>query len=136
MTNQRVPLALLPLLLAACATITPIAYTANPSRITDPAADAKAMILANTVSGCLTTPDFSETILTVKYVCSTFVGNATVRLDRVEKISIEQSGEWYRVTVHHFGGSEDFKWTSKSLDDMRELADAISALAKAAPKRG
>lgn len=120
------------LLLSGCASIIPVPYTVQPSRITNPAQEVKQLILANTVQGCVTEPEVSPTMLTVKFVCSRGVGNAVVRFDRVANIKIEQSGEWYRVMVTHKPGTDDFDWTSRSLEDIQRLADAISALASPA----
>ena len=118
--------------LAACATITPIAYSPNPARIANPAEEARSIILANVVQGCIAEPEFtSPTMLVVKFVCSTNgggVGNSVVRLDQVQGITLEESGGWYRVLVKHTGGAEDFAWTSRSLQDMERLADALTAL--------
>jgi hypothetical protein len=116
--------------LAACATITPVAYQPQPERISDPASEVKSLILANTTQGCVTEPDLTPAVLTVKFVCSNGVGNSVVRFDRVDSIVIEESGGWYRVQVRHTPGTEPFQWTSKNLDDMTRLADAITALAK------
>lgn len=116
--------------LAGCASITPIAYTAQPERISDPAEEVKNLILANTVAGCVTSPEIKQTMLVVKAVCSTGVGNQIIRFDRVKSVALEQSGEWYRVMVKHGEGVADFWWSSKSLEDMQRMADAITALAK------
>jgi hypothetical protein len=126
------------LALAACAGVTPVAYTPQPQRISDPAGEVKKLILANTVDGCVSEPDFNDNLLVVKFVCAASgrggVGNAVARLDQIQTISLEQSGEWYRVLVHHRGGAQDFSWTSKSLDDMQRMVDAFTALAKARAK--
>lgn len=37
------------------------------------------------------------------------------------------------MLVKHSGGTADFDWTSKNLDDMRRLADALTALSGRAP---
>lgn len=131
LTRTAVPL----LLLCSCASISikPIAYTAQPARIVDPAAEVKALILANTVQGCVSEPSVTDTMLTVKYVCTGGgVGNVVARLDRVQTITIDNSGEWYRVLVHHRGGIDDFGWQSKSLEDIQRLADALTALSSPA----
>ena len=133
---KLVSAALFALVLAACASIEPVAYTPNPGRIADPRAEARELILANTVGGCIAEPEFSETMLIVKFVCtgdSSGVGNAVVRFNEVETITLQQSGEWYRVRVHHTGGAPDFDWTSNSLADMQRLADAFTALSSAGP---
>jgi hypothetical protein len=122
-------------LLAGCASITPVPYTPNPSRISDPAGEAKSLIEANTTGGCVAEPDVKPTLLVVKFVCQRAIGNMVVRLDHVDNISLAQSGEWYRVLVHHDNGGEDFAWTSKQLEDIQRLADAITALSKAARKK-
>jgi len=118
------------LALAGCASITPIAYTAQPERISNPGEEVKNLILANTVQGCVTTPEIKETMLVVKAVCTNGVGNQVIRFDRVKSVVLEQSGEWYRVKVVHGDGVADFWWSSKSLEDMQRMADAITALAK------
>ena len=119
--------------LAGCASITPIAYTTQPGRIADPAKEASTIIKANVVGGCIAEPSYEKPLLIVKFVCSNGLGNVVAKLDRVEKIYLEQSGEWYRVVVRHVGGGDDFNWTSKSLDDMQRLADALTALSQPAP---
>jgi|CXWL01.1.fsa_nt_gi hypothetical protein len=118
------------LALAACASIKPLPYSASPGRISDPHAEVKSIILANTTSGCLAEPSFDKSMLVVKFVCSGGVGNSTARLDQVKKIVLEQYEEWYRVRVVHSKGAEDFSWTSKSLEDMQRLADALTALSQ------
>ncbi len=126
--------ALLAWTLSACASVTPIAYAPQPARIADPAAEAKALILANTVQGCIAEPEASATMFVVKFVCSGEsggVGNSVVRFKDVQSITLDQQGEWYRVLVKHGGGANDFFWTSKSLDDMQRLADALTALSAA-----
>jgi hypothetical protein len=129
MTHLSTKLAALASLLAGCASITPIAYTPQPSRIADPAAEAKSLIEANTTGGCVAEPEVKPKLLTVKFICRNAIGNTVVRLDHVRGIELQKSGEWYRVLVHHDNGGEDFAWTSKQLEDMQRLADAITALA-------
>jgi hypothetical protein len=128
-------LAGLALLLAGCASITPVPYTPQPSRITDPAAEAKSLIEANTIGGCVAKPEVQGPLLTVKFVCRDAIGNMVVRLDHVGSIVLQQSGEWYRVLVHHDNGAEDFAWSSKQLEDIQRLADALTALSKSASKK-
>lgn len=115
-------------LVAGCATIRPVVYVPQPERIEDPAEEVRALILANTVQGCVTEPDVTERMLTVKFVCSNGVGNAVARFDSVDRIVLEESGGWFRVSVLHRDGIEPFKWTSKSLKDITRLADALTAL--------
>ncbi|MHB8875148.1 MAG: hypothetical protein ACYC8T_15790 [Myxococcaceae bacterium] len=119
-------------LLAGCATITPVPYAAQPGRVADPANEAATLIKANVVGGCIAEPSYEKPLLIVKFVCSNGLGNTVAKLDRVEKIYLEQSGEWYRVVVRHIGAGEDFTWSSKSLDDMQRLADALTALSQPA----
>lgn len=118
-------------LIACAAAITPIAYNPNPARIANPAEEAKQLILANVVQGCVAEPEVTETMLTVKFVCSSGVGNSVVRFDKVESIVMDESGGWFRVQVLHRDGAAPFQWTSKSLDDMQRLADALTALSGA-----
>lgn len=115
--------------LVGCASIKPLAYTARPERIANPGEEVKNLILANTVQGCVTTPELKDTMLVVKALCSNGVGNQVIRLDRVKSVTLEQYGEWYRVMVKHGEGVADFWWSSKSLEDMQRMADAITALA-------
>lgn len=116
--------------LTACgAAIRPIQYAPKPQRVAQPAQQIASIILANTVQGCVSEPEVSPTMLVVKYVCSRGVGNSVIRFAQIRSIELSQSGEWYRVLVKHEGGADDFSWTSKSLDDMKHLADAISAQA-------
>lgn len=121
---------LLLLALVGCSSIKPIAYTAQPQRIANPGEEVKNLILANTVQGCVTTPELKESMLVVKALCSNGVGNQVIRFDRVKSVTLDQSGEWYRVMVKHGEGIADFWWSSKSLEDMQRMADSISALAK------
>jgi len=130
MTQLRTFLAALALLAAGCAPIVPIPYTPQPSRVTNPSAEVKSLIEANTTGGCVAEPEVTAKILTVKYICRGAIGNMVVRLDHVESITLQQSGEWYRVLVHHNNGAEDFAWTSKQLEDIQHLADALTALSK------
>ena len=120
-------------LLAACASIQSVPYSPQPSRIKDPVAETRTIILSNTVDGCIAEPNFSDAMLVVKFACShRGVGNSVVRFDRVESIELQQYKEWYRVLVHQRGGAQDFTWTSKSKGDMERLADALTALSKPA----
>ena len=119
--------------LAACASIQPVPYSPQPSRINDPVAETRKIILTNTVGGCIAEPEFSDAMLVVKFACtSQGVGNSVLRYDRVEQIEIQQYKEWYRVLVHQRGGAEDFSWSSKSKGDIERLADALTALSKPA----
>lgn len=124
------------LAMACAAAIHPVPYHAQPERISDPAAEVRALILANTVQGCVTEPELNAEMLTVKFVCSNGVGNAVIRFPRVQSVALDESGGWYRVRVLHLPGTEPFQWTSKSLDDMTRLADAITALTQAAKPTG
>lgn len=117
----------------ACgAPIRQVAYTPNPARVTNPTDEVRTVILANTVSGCVSEPELMGQMLVVKFVCTGAyhggVGNRVVRFDKIAQIRLEESGGWYRVLVKHSDGTADFDWTSKSLDDMRRLADALTAL--------
>lgn len=117
--------------LAGCGSIVPVAYTPQPSRISDPVAETRTIILSNTVDGCIAEPEFSERMLVVKFACSRGgVGNSVLRFDRVSSIDLQQYNDWYRVLVHQNGGAKDFAWTSKNLADMQRLADALTALSK------
>lgn len=119
-------------LVIGCATVTPIPYAPNPTRIANPAEEARAIIMANTVQGCIAEPELATpTMLVVKFACTSGgggVGNLVARLDQVQEISLQESGGWYRVLVKHTGGIEDFSWTSRSQADMERLADALTAL--------
>ena len=105
-----------------------MAYTPQPTRISNPRDEVKRLIIANTVGSCVSTPSFDKDMLVVKFVCGGQVGNGVARLDKVKSIELQQYAEWYRVLVHHEAGITDFSWTSKSLDDMQRLADALTAL--------
>ena len=94
-------------------------------------AEAESLIKSNVVSNCIAEPSFEKPLLIVRYVCAGAIGNSVAKMDRVDKIYLQQSNEWYRVVVHHKDGSDDFTWSSKSLDDMQHLADALSALSQA-----
>lgn len=121
------------LLLAACAGITTIPYTPQPQRIDNPRETIVKLILANTVDGCVSEPKVDETLLVVKFVCTgngRGVGNMVARLDQIDQVSVQQSGDWYRVHVHHKNGAADFDWSSKNLDDVQHLADAFTAIKK------
>ena len=136
------------MLFSACAaSITNIHYTPQPSRIANPAADVKLLIQANTVANCTTTPEVQSLLIVVQSTCTgqedsveivenrpyVTTGSAVVRLDHVESIKLQKSGVWFGMFVHHNNGANDFVWTSKSLEDMERLADAITALAKPPP---
>jgi hypothetical protein len=118
-------------LLTACASIQPVPYSPQPSRIKDPVAETRTIILSNTTDGCIAEPSFSDAMLVVKFACShRGLGSSVLRFDRVEGIELQQYKEWYRVLVHQSGGASDFTWTSKSKGDMERLADALTALSK------
>jgi hypothetical protein len=111
----------------------PVAYAPNPGRIADPRAAARELILANVVQGCIAEPEATETMLIVKYACEGGgAGNAVIRFNDIKSITLDQSGDWYRVLVRH-NSAADFDWTSRSLDDMQHLADALTALSPLAP---
>jgi hypothetical protein len=121
--------------LGACAMgcgpgITWLAYTPNPDRITDPATEAKALVESNTIDGCITDAQLmpAQQVFVVKYVCGGATGNQVAHLDDVSYIVLQQSGEWYRILVHHKSG-DDFGWTSKRRGDMERLGDALTAIA-------
>jgi len=123
-------------LLSGCAHVDRVSYTPQPGRIVDPRAELQAFIKQNTVQGCLTEPVFEGATLDVKWVCSRALGHAMVRLDRVVSIDIDHSGEWYRLTVHHSTGIDDFEWESKSLEDIQRAADALDALSGQKTSKG
>ena len=116
--------------LVGCAPIQTLPYTANPGRITEPMAEVRAMINANVVQGCVVEIEDAARMMTVKYVCNDGIGNSVLRFDQVDTVSLQQSGDWYRVLVKHTS-AEDFSWTSKSRADMERLADAVTALSSA-----
>ncbi len=111
----------------ACASIETVAYTPNPARVTDPMAEATAMINANVVQGCVVDIENAPQIMTVKYACENGIGNSVVRFDQVDTIALQKSGDWYGVRVKH-KSADDFFWTSKSRSDMERLLDALTAL--------
>ena len=123
-------------LLFACApAVQTVAYTAQPTRIDHPQEELKSLILANTVSGCVTEPTFAGATFVVKYVCTGglhggVASSSILRLDRVRTIDLQQQGDWYRVRVQHSPGIDDFVWDSKSLEDAQRIDDAITALAR------
>jgi hypothetical protein len=126
-------IALASLAAAACgSSIHNVEYAPNPGRVADPPGEIRAVILANTTQGCIAEPELGGRMLIVKFACAGGyrggIGNRVVRLDRVASIQLQQSGEWYRVLVHHADNTSDFDWTSKNLEDMRRLADALTAL--------
>lgn len=114
---------------AACASIQAVPYNLQPSRIADPRAEILGFIKMNVRPGCLAEPQFEGPMLDVKFVCSGGLGHSMARLDRVAGIKIEQYEEWYRVVVQHTGGTDDFSWSSKNLEDVQRAADAFYALA-------
>ena len=127
--SRYVLLSLIALSGCVSSSIMAIPYSAQPQRIANPREEVKSLILANTAGGCVATPEVKEKLLVVQAVCSGGVGNWVIRFDRVKSVALEQSGEWYRVVVKHSEGITDFAWTSKSLEDMQRMADAITALA-------
>ena len=80
------------LLMACAAAIHPVPYHAQPERISDPAAEVKALILANTVQGCVSEPELSCEMLTVTFVCSSGVGNSVIRFPRLQSGALDESG--------------------------------------------
>jgi hypothetical protein len=116
---------------AGCGSIVPVPYSPQPSRIKNPVEEATTIIQSNTSEGCIAEPEFSKTMLVVKFACSRRgIGNSVLRFDRVTGIELQKYNEWYRVLVHQSGGAADFSWTSKSVTDMQHLADALTALSK------
>ncbi len=127
----RTHLGILIALVAACVPpVQTIAYSPQPARITNPPEELKALILANTVQGCLTEPTYSQAMLVVKFMCTGTPGNTVLRFDRIAKIELQQQGPWFRVRVTHRSGVDDFVWDSKSLDDAQRINDAIVALSR------
>jgi len=110
-----------------------IQYVPQPDRIERPQDALKALILANTVQGCLTEPGYAQAMLIVRWVCTNAAGTHVLRFDQIQAIELLKSGEWYRVRVRHRAGVNDFEWDSKSLDDAQHIADAIAAIASHAP---
>jgi hypothetical protein len=131
--KNTVALAFVSIAVSACAAfsaIAPVAYTPQPERISDPKAEVKEIILANTAQGCTAQPEVGARTLVVKFQCqngNNGVGNSVVRFDEVSTITLQQQGEWYRVLVRHKSG-EDWSWGSKNLGDIQRLADALTAL--------
>ncbi len=124
------------LFVAGCGSIQSVPYSPQPSRIKNPAAETRTIILSNTIEGCIAEPELSEAMLVVKFACTQRgVGNSVLRFDRVQSIELQQYNEWYRVLVHQSGGAADFTWTSKSKSDMVRLADALTALSKPSDQR-
>ena len=121
-------LVLVAALALGCASIQQVPYTLQPARIPDPKAEITNFIKLNTVSNCIAEPEFAGQVLSVRFVCSGGLGQAVARLDRVQSITVEQSGDWYRVLLKHSPGIEDFAWSSKSLEDVQRAADAFEAL--------
>lgn len=109
--------------------ITWLAYTPHPENASDPAKQAKILVEANTIDGCITDAEVEQQIFVVKYVCGGQTGNQVAHLDDVSYIVLQQSGEWYRILVHHKSGGDDFGWTSKRRADMEHLGDALTAIA-------
>lgn len=122
-----------------CATFAPVPYTPQPTRIADPTTELKAIITANAFPHCVVTPELLGPVLNVKYVCTSglngrpSVGTVTTHLDRIQKVTLYQSGESYRVIVYQTGDPASVGIDSKSLDDMQRYVDAITALAKPRP---
>jgi hypothetical protein len=65
----------------------------------------------------------------VRFVCPHGAGNVVLRFNRIETLKLTREGPWFYVRVHHLGGSDDFYWASKSLEDAQGIADAITAIA-------
>jgi hypothetical protein len=127
---STVTLTLLTAFMAACGSIQTIPYSPQPSRIKNPVAETKTLIVSNTLEGCIAQPELDETMLVVTFACTRRgVGNSVLRFDRVAGIELQRSNDWYRVLVHQ-NGAPDFTWSSKSKSDMQRLADALTALSK------
>jgi hypothetical protein len=126
-------------LFVGCASFLPVDYTPQPKRITDPESEVKAIIAANTFPNCVVTPQLVGPVLSVKYVCmsrmggSPAIGTAITHLDRIQSITLYQSGESYRVIVRQSVEPTSVGIDSKNLDEMQRYVDAITALAKRAP---
>jgi hypothetical protein len=96
----------------------------------------KAIITANAFPNCVVTPELLGHVLNVKYVCTSriggtpSVGTVTTHLDRIQSVTLYQSGESYRVIVRQSGQPASVGIDSASLDDMQRYVDAITALSK------
>lgn len=113
--------------------IVPVPYTPHPDHVADARAEVKRIVLGNTTEGCISEPEWGGNMLVVKFACTRAVGNAVLKVDRVKTLVLEQSGEWYRVRVTHSDTTPDFAWSSKSLEDMQHLADAVAKLSGRGP---
>lgn len=114
--------------LTSCVSVNQVLYTPNPSRVADPKSDIVTLIKANTGKWCITEPTFEQNLLLVKIVCTGGrAGSRVVRLDRVEKISMQQRGLYFEIVVHQRDG-EDFSWSSKIVDDIKRMVDGFTAL--------
>lgn len=134
--NGVLVLALAALAASACVSVVP--YAAQPARSKDPQAEILSIIAANPEPGCASKPEFTGNILSVQVVC---LGNdtgststRTLRPDRIESMKIDKMLSSYLLVVHHSGGTYDFGWGGRELEDLERLEDAISALQAQAAK--
>ncbi len=121
--------------LTACATAPPpnahppaekLAYVAQ--KVGRPAEELEALILANTVQGCVVEPELRGSVFVVQFYCDRRgSGNHVLRLERVVGIALERDGRWYRVRVQHQEG-DDFWWDSRRLRDAQRIFDSLEAL--------
>lgn len=115
---------------AGCISITPIAYRAQPDRISDPQGEVKALILANTSNGCISEAAFDKQMLLVKFICPRAANQGAVRFEQVADITLDKYSGGYRVKVTHSRGAPDFFMWSRNRDDMERLVDALTALTR------
>lgn len=118
----------------ACAfMVKSVDYNVQPNESINPPNEIVSLIKANTDENCVSEPTFDSTVIAIKRVCTHYtrpseLSSHVIRLDQIATISLSQAGNWYVITVKHTGHTREFRWWSKSLDDMKRLANAIAAL--------
>jgi hypothetical protein len=130
-TSRLVFAAFVGLLAAACGrSIQSVSYVPQPDRVTRPREALSVLVLANTPPGCTSNNGYAAEMFIVKFLCPQGAGTVVLRFGRIEWLRISHEGEWFYVRVHHRGGSDDFYWASKSLEDAQGMVDAITAVAQ------
>jgi len=119
----------------ACRPVTPVAYEPQPSRAHDPKRELESLLVASPQDGCTAKVEFPDRVMIVRYECATYgtyaLLNRVVRFDDIERIALERRSDGYAIVVHQ-RGAEAFAWSTRTLNEVERLADAIAALAGAA----
>lgn len=105
-----------------------VSYAPRPADVTQPEIVLKSLIQKNTVQGWVSKAARYPGMLVVKTSSHLANGTQQIQFNDVDSIKVQRADGWYRVHVHHRERATDFVWTSTSLEDVQQMADAIAAL--------